>query len=80
MWNTWEAQLVKHLTLGFSSGHELRVMRWSPELGSTIIAGDYLHLSLPLPSGPQLHTRSLSLSQKREKKKKGIIFGKSHLF
>ena len=26
-WGTWVAQLVKHLTLGFSSGCDLRVQR-----------------------------------------------------
>ena len=29
---TWVAQLVEYLTLGFSSGHDLGVMRWSTEL------------------------------------------------
>ena len=32
-WGAWVAQLVKHLTLGFSSGLGLRVMRWSPASG-----------------------------------------------
>ena len=30
------AQLVKHMTLDFSSGHDFRVMRLSPELGSVL--------------------------------------------
>ena len=29
-------QLVKHLTLGFSSGHDLGVLRLSPALGSVL--------------------------------------------
>ena len=32
----WVAQLVKHLTLGFGSGHNLRVLRPSPALGSAL--------------------------------------------
>ena len=32
----WVAQSVKHLTLDFGSGHDLRVMRLSPSLGSTL--------------------------------------------
>ena len=31
---TWVAQFVKHLTLNFGSGHDLRVMRLSPKTGS----------------------------------------------
>ena len=30
VWGTWMAQLIKHRTLGFCSGHDLRVMRSSP--------------------------------------------------
>ena len=33
---TWVAQSIKHLALGFSSGHDLRVMRWSPVAGSSM--------------------------------------------
>ena len=32
----WVAQLVKHLTLGFSSGCDLKVMRLGPMSGSTL--------------------------------------------
>ena len=35
-WGAWVAQLVKQLTLGFSSGHDLRVMRLSPTSGSML--------------------------------------------
>ena len=30
----WVAHFVKHPTLGFSSSHDLRVLRWSLALGS----------------------------------------------
>ena len=29
-WGIWAAQLVEHPTLSFSSGHDFRVIRWSP--------------------------------------------------
>ena len=32
----WVAQLVKHLTLDFGSGHDLMVVGWSPALGSVL--------------------------------------------
>ena len=35
-WGTWVAQLVKYQTLDFGSGHDLRVLRLSPEWGSTV--------------------------------------------
>ena len=38
MGGTWVAQSVKHVTLGFSSGHNLRVVRSSPQLGSMLSA------------------------------------------
>ena len=37
-WVDWVAQLVKRLTLGFGSGPDLRVVRWSPALGSALSA------------------------------------------
>ena len=33
---TWVTKLVKHLILGFGSGYDLRVVRLSPILGSTL--------------------------------------------
>ena len=30
---TWEAQLVKHLTLDFGSGHDLTVCEFEPRIG-----------------------------------------------
>ena len=32
----WAAQSVEHLTLDFGSGHDLRVVRLSPVLGSAL--------------------------------------------
>ena len=69
---TWVAQSAKRPTLGFSSGCDLRVMRSSPELGSTLSWESTGH-SLS-PSTPSLHpclctlSCSLSLSQKINKR------------
>ena len=38
-------QSIKHLTLDFGSGHDLRVMSWRPALGSEL---KILSLSLPI--------------------------------
>jgi len=35
-WGAWVAQSVKHPTLDFGSGHELRVVSSSPAWGSTL--------------------------------------------
>ena len=35
-WGAWVVQSIKHLTLGFSSGHDLRVVRSSLASGSRI--------------------------------------------
>ena len=35
-WDHWVVQLVKQLTLGFGSGHNLRVLGWSLESGSLL--------------------------------------------
>ena len=46
---TWGAQLVKHPTLDFSSGHDLAVMGSSPAPGSVLTARSLLGIvSLPL--------------------------------
>lgn len=47
-WGTWVAQLVKHPTLGFGSVHDLRAVRLSPAMGSTLGA-EAAAESLPLP-------------------------------
>ena len=43
------AQSVKRPTLDFSSGHDLRVVRLSPTLGSTMRVGGCFRFYLPLP-------------------------------
>ena len=32
----WVAEVVKPLTFDFGSGHDLRVMRWSPRISSAL--------------------------------------------
>ena len=58
----WVAQLVKHPTLDFSSGQDLRAVRWSPTPGSGL-SGESTWDPLPLPLSlplPLTHSRSLS--------------------
>ena len=71
---TWVAQLVKRLTLDFSSGHDLTVREIEPRVG---LCADTVEpawdsrsfpLSLPLP-------HSCSLSPPLKKKKKGRLGG-----
>ena len=38
-WGTWVAQFIKHLTLDFSSGHDLRFVSSNPTSGS-ILSGE----------------------------------------
>ena len=50
-WGAWVAQLMEHLTLGFCSNHDFRVMRCAP-LQAECLAGslpEILSLSYPLP-------------------------------
>ena len=59
------AQLVRHPTLDFGSGHDLRVMRLSPVWGSSLS---------PSSSAPA-HMLCLTLSfQKNERKKEELCF------
>lgn len=52
---TWMAESVKHLTLGFGSGHELRVMRSNPTLDAMLTA-EFVSDSLsPVPLLLPLH-------------------------
>ena len=37
-WDTWVAQLAKHLALDFSSAHDQCFVRWSPASGSALTA------------------------------------------
>ena len=62
------AQSVKHPTLDFGSGHDLRAVRLRPEWGSVLSresAWDSLSLPLPLPLPLLMLSRvhALSLSQ-----------------
>ena len=49
----WVAQSVKHLTLGFGSGHISQFFGSSPESGS-VLAGQSLHGFLALCPSPAL--------------------------
>ena len=54
------AQSVKHLILDFGSGHDLRVVGWSPH--QVLRSPESTHDSLSSsPSGRLTHTRSLAL-------------------
>ena len=55
----WVAQLVKHLILDFGSGHDLRVLRSRPVMGSPW-AWNLLKILSPLPSAPSLPRHRLS--------------------
>lgn len=46
LWGTWVAKLVKPLTLDFCSGHDLRVVKWSPVSGPAFSR----EFALPLPA------------------------------
>ena len=55
--STWVAQLVKYLTLGFSSGHDFRFLRSCLTSGSALTerAWDSLFPSQPLPCTDGCH-------------------------
>ena len=68
----WVPELVKHPALGFSSGHDLRVMRLSLVSGSTLsvaLAWD----AFPLPLPPLAYNLSFSQiqSQREREREKG---------
>ena len=64
MGGNWVVQLVERPTLGFSSGHDLRVMGPSPALGSVLSGRVCWRFSaLPLPALLGTHVVSLSLYQ-----------------
>ena len=66
--STWVAQVVECLTLGFSSGHDPRVVGSNPMLGSMLHmepTWDSLSLSLSFPL-PSLCTLSLYKKKKEE--------------
>ena len=59
-WGIWVAQLGKHLTLNFGSGHDLMVCEFEPHVGLCADSAEpaWDSFSLPLCSSP-----ALSLSQ-----------------
>ena len=59
----WVAQSVERQTLGFSSGHDLRVVRWSLPLHEALPShGICLKFSLRVPAPPPACALPLSLS------------------
>ena len=73
--------MVKHPTLGFSSGHDLRVKRLSPVTGSVLSmepAWDSLSLPLPPPMSLPLLMPALCLSFSLSQKNK--IFKKEKIY
>ena len=62
------AQLVKHPSLDFGSGHDLRVLGLSPASGSTLRgeSEDSFSLSLPLSPTPSTFSQ-IDKSKKKEK-------------
>jgi len=67
------AQLVEHLTLDFSSDHDLRVLRWSPTVGSALSresAGNSPSALPPTLAGLLSQINKLKEKRKRERKKR----------
>ena len=60
MMATWVAQLVKRPTLGFSPGHDLVVMGWSPASGGLCTQCSLLEILFSSPSAPS-HSQALFL-------------------
>ena len=65
-WGTWVARFIKPLTLDFSSGQDLRVVRLSPSV-SMAMHGACLRVSLSLSLCPSPH-HSYTLFLKKKKK------------
>ena len=68
-WGAWVAQSVKHLTLGFHSGYDLKVARWSPALGSMLS----MEWACPLPLLLLLTPCCLSLKNNNNINSNGIF-------
>lgn len=68
-WGAWVAQIGKHLTLDFTSGHNLRVMKLSHWWGLTLVMSRpkmvSILLLLPLYAHPH-PTHVLSLCQEKK--------------
>ena len=58
--NAWVVQLVKHGTLGFRSGPDLRVLKYSPKSSFPLCLEPLLGI-LPLPPRLPLHLFVISL-------------------
>ena len=72
-WGAWVAQLVKSLTLGFGSGHDLMVCESESHIGSMLTMQSLLGiLSLLLSSPPPL-TPSVSFFKINKLKHKKIL-------
>ena len=67
---TWVAQLVKHPTLYFWSGHDPTVMRSSPESGSALTAQSLVGILSLCASPIHAHIRTVSSSLSENKLKK----------
>ena len=68
------AQSLKHLTLDFGSGHDLKVLELSPTLGSALSGESALgSLSFSHSHCTHAHVLSLSLSQLNQNLKKKFI-------
>ena len=66
-------QLVEHLTIGFGSGHDLRVLGWSPRSGS-MLGGESAWRISSSPSAPPFDPSPSSKSINLEKKKEARIY------
>ena len=71
-WGAWVAQLVKHLTLSFGSGHGLTVREIEPCMGFHSDGAEpaWDSLSVPLSLCFSLLVHALSLKINKLKKKK----------
>ena len=69
------AQSVKHLTLGFGSGHDLTVCGIKPHVGLPADSVDptWNSLSPSLSDPPPAHTLSLKINKLKKNWTKGLI-------
>lgn len=69
---TWVAQSIRHLTLNFGLGHDLRDVRLDPHTGLHTGCGLCLRFSLPLPLQPPSCSpiRALFLLKNTKKKER----------
>ena len=72
-WGTWVAQLVEHLTLDFSSHHDLLVHGIEPHVG--LHAGSAEPAWNSLSASPQLvHAHSLKINKLKKKTTSCTLF------